>query len=291
MPSRRGQHRCLPPWVAGVAWALGAGLLSPSMAAISVVGQAFAESGHAFTFAAGACGPQLFVEWRDAEGTLAARESTTRGTTSPEGTTPESTKPDAQDWVHYRLERPNVGQSIEGRKRGRALTLTIERDGQRQVKRMTLSDGVIAGPLLIPRLQSALPALREGQSLELDYLIADQAAVLRLRVEREPQLGRAYSAEAKFEQGHVRLRMEAASPWMRPFVPQTWLTFDARGELTQMEGRLLPLQGSVRRPLPLTGVLNVSSLNSESALAASIGSSLASSLMAMQSSCNRADLT
>ncbi len=246
------------------------------MAATSVVGQAVADSGQAFTFAAGACGPQLFVEWRDGEGTLAARESTTR----------ESTTSEAQDWVYYRLERPNVGQSIEGRKQGRELTLTIERDGQRKVKRMTLSNGVIAGPLLIPRLQSALPALREGQSLELDYLIADQAAVLSLRVERE-----AHSGQANLGQGKVRLRMEAASPWMRPFVPHTWLTFDARGELTQMEGRLLPLQGSVRRPLPLTGVLNVSSLNSESALAASIGSSLASSLMAMQSSCNRADLS
>jgi hypothetical protein len=251
------------------------------MAATSVVGQAVADSGQAFTFAAGACGPQLFVEWRDGEGTLAAREITTR----------ESTMSEAQDWVYYRLERPNVGQSIEGRKQGRELTLTIERDGQRKVKRMTLSNGVIAGPLLIPRLQSALPALREGQSLELDYLIADQAAVLRLRVEREAHSGQAHSRQANLGQGQVRLRMEAASPWMRPFVPQTWLTFDARGELTQMEGRLLPLQGSVRRPLPLTGVLNVSSLNSESALAASIGSSLASSLMAMQSSCNRADLS
>ena len=243
-----------------VAVALGA---SPTTAFTHMVGEAVTDSGKRFSFSTGQCGQRLFVEWRDPQGRLAASEDV------------ELT---ADDWSRYRLERPTIHQKIIGSVVGHELTLDIERDGVIERKQVTLKAPLVAGPLLIRRLQRALPTLRAGEPLELDYLIADQATVLRLRIQRERDTGGPLLGSVTAGVGILRVRVQAASPWMRPFVPETWLTFDAEDELITMRGRLLPLEGSASRPQPLAGVLNLHPLAS-------------SSLRAMQSSCNRRSLS
>ena len=243
-----------------VAQSLGA---SPTTASTHIMGEAIADSGKRFSFSAGQCGQRIFVEWRDTEGQLAAREEV------------ELT---AEGWSRYRLERPTIHQKIIGSVVGRELTLDIERDGVFERNQVTLKRPLVAGPLLIRRLQAALPTLRAGETLELDYLIADQAVVLRLRIQRERDTGGPLVGSMTEGAGVLRVRIQAASPWMRPFVPETWLTFDAEDELIAMRGRLLPLEGPASRPQPVAGVLNLHQLAS-------------SSLTAMQSSCNRPALS
>lgn len=244
-------------------WVVAALGAAPTTASTHIVGEAVTDSGKRFAFSAGQCGQRLFVEWRDAQGRLAAIEDV------------ELT---AGDWSSYRLERPTIHQKIIGSVVGRELTLQIERDGVLERKQFTLKAPLVAGPLLIRRLQAALPTLRAGEPLELDYLIADQASVLRLRIQRERDAGQGLFGSVTDGADILRVRIQAASPWMRPFVPETWLTFDAEDELITMRGRLLPLEGSASRPQPLAGVLNLHPLAS-------------SSLRAMQSSCNRRSLS
>lgn len=250
-----------------VAAVLGASL--PTVAATTLLGDAKAENGQSFAFAAGQCAHGLFVEWRDDAGRLAAREEVSLS---------------GESWTHYRLERPNVGQMIEGVRVGDRLRLITHRQGERKEYEISVTDAVVAGPLLIRRLQAALPSLRQGEPLELDYLIADQAATLRLKVQRVETLPATRAA------GSVRLRMEAASPWMRPFVPQTFLTFDARGELVAMQGRFLPLAGTASRSQPLAGVLSLRPATFDGVVDGALNSSR-QSLVAMQSSCNMTDLS
>ena len=220
----------------------------PSVAATTLLGDAKAESGQSFAFAAGQCAHGLFVEWRDGAGRLAAREEVSLM---------------GQSWSHYRLERPNVGQVIEGVRVGDRLTLVTT---------------------------------RQGEPLELDYLIADQGATLRLKIQRveidpRTRAGAGTGAgRATHAAGSVRLRMEAASPWMRPFVPQTFLTFDARGEFVAMQGRFLPLAGTASRSQPLAGVLSLRPATFDGAVDGALNSGR-QSLVAMQSSCNMTDLS
>lgn len=251
--------------VVAVALALWATAAYPA----TLIGDAKAESGQSFVFAAGPCSEGLSVEWREASGGLAAREKVAL---------------EGAGWVRYRLERPNVGQLIEAQRVGNRLNLRHVRDGKVKEQQLTVSDDLVAGPLLIRRLQAALPRLRAGGLLELDYLIADQGAVLRLRIQRDTgkrDAGPLGVVEAPLPAGLVRLRMEAASPWMRPFVPQTFLTFDAQGELAVMEGRFLPVGGTAERAQPLAGVLNLRPMTFDPA----------QSLVAMQSICNSPDLS
>lgn len=253
----------------------------PSVAATTLLGDAKAESGQSFAFAAGQCAHGLFVEWRDGAGRLAAREEVSLM---------------GQSWSHYRLERPNVGQVIEGVRVGDRLTLVTTRQGERKEQALSVTDEVVAGPLLIRRLQAALTTLRQGEPLELDYLIADQGATLRLKIQRveidpRTRAGAGTGAgRATHAAGSVRLRMEAASPWMRPFVPQTFLTFDARGEFVAMQGRFLPLAGTASRSQPLAGVLSLRPATFDGAVDGALNSGR-QSLVAMQSSCNMTDLS
>lgn len=264
-----------------VAAVLGASL--PTVAATTLLGDAKAENGQSFAFAAGQCAHGLFVEWRDEAGRVAAREEVSLS---------------GESWSQYRLERPNVGQVIEGVRVGDRLRLITHRQGERKEQEISVTDEVVAGPLLIRRLQAALSQLRQGEPLELDYLIADQGATLRLKVQRvesNPGPGTGMgpgtgAGRATRAAGSVRLRMEAASPWMRPFVPQTFLTFDARGELVAMQGRFLPLAGTASRSQPLAGVLSLRPATFDGAVDGALNSGR-QSLVAMQSSCNMTDLS
>lgn len=225
----------------------------------TLIGDARAENGQSFSFAAGPCREGLYAEWHDAEGLIVAREKVAL---------------EGAGWVRYQLERPNVAQFIEASRVGNRLRIDSRRNGKSKRQEITVNDDLVAGPLLIRRLQAALPRLRAGEAIELDYLIADQAAVLKLKIQRET----AANTVLPLATGSVRLRMEAASPWMRPFVPQTFLTFDATGELAAVQGRFLPLAGTAERSQPLAGVLSLRFAGSES-------------LVAMQSICNSPDLS
>lgn len=257
-------------WRVGVVAVALAGAAN-GLAATSLLGDAKAENGQSFAFVAGQCGPGLFVEWRDRQGALAAREEVSLS---------------GERWTHYRLERPNVGQLIEGSRSGGRLTIRNHRDGKVKVQDIAVTEDVVAGPLLIRRLQAQWPRLSAGKAVELDYLIADQAATLRLRIQRDVAVSGPLSGAWPAFGDTVRLRMEAAQPWMRPFVPQTWLTFDARGNLIAMQGRFLPLAGTRTRQEPLTGLLSLRSANfGEDARGDG------ESLVSMQSICNMRDLS
>lgn len=69
---------------------------------------------------------------------------------------------------------------------------------------------------------------------------------LRLTAERDVAVG-----------GGVTVRVAAASPMLRPFVPATLLRFSVEGALLAVSGRLLPHLGTARAPRPVDGELRV----------------------------------
>jgi hypothetical protein len=167
--------------------------------------------------------------------------------------------------VRYRLQRPTVAQDVVATREGESLRLVIRNGESRKQITLATTQTVLAGPMLVDHLSEKLPRLRAGKAVEFDYLVPDHGLVLRLRATLE---GSARTSES-------RVRVEAASLLMRPFVPNTKLVFDDSGVLRLMSGRLLPQLGDVTKPKSLDGVLRVKTVN------------VSGDPSSMQSTCNR----
>jgi len=233
-------------------------MLAPAMSAASTLIFGSAEvtgktgRGLQFDFSGGRCDDWGFSDWRDAEGVLVAREELRyRG----------------DEWLQYRLERVNVGQSISVSRDGELIEVDIREPRKQRRVRLHVEGEVYAGPTLITRIQEALPELRRGRVVELQYLVAEQAMIIGLRA----------TSTASGAGGHTNVRIEASSALLRPFVPTTWVRFDARGDFLGMQGRLLP---QVERAAGLDGVIRIDS----PVRAASLNAPNTS--ISMKSSCN-----
>jgi hypothetical protein len=220
---------CSPAVVlAELPWVDGARLEGEARVAAGSVPGALARS---LRFSAYRCGSLIGSEWRDESGLLNAREEVELRHGDPTG------------FVRYRLTRGNVGLHVEAWHEGDRVRLRIHTGDQSREVRLAASRSLLAGPMLVLHAQRVLPELRAGRESRVEYLLADRGALLGLRLsaaERSP--GRA-----------TRVRVEAASMLARPFVPVTWLEFDAAGRFAGMTGRLLPQAGSMEEPVPLDG--------------------------------------
>jgi hypothetical protein len=207
-----------------------------------------------FDFYGGRCEEFGFSDWRDADGALVAREELRyRG----------------DDWISYRLERLNIGQSVAASREGEVIEVEIREPRKQRRVRLHVEGEVYAGPTLITRIQAALPELRRARPVEIQYLVAEQAMVIGLRA----------TATASGAGGLTNVRIEASSALLRPFVPTTWLRFDARGDFLGMQGRLLP---QAERAAGLDGIIRIEPSSQQSAVR-----NAANAPASMKSSCNK----
>lgn len=231
-------------------WLIAIIVLMPGMALAAAAGDGPVESGRIegvasgqgvdlgqrWNVAAWQCGPRLGIEWRTPDGRLSASEDVVLDAATP------------GRLALYRLVRENIGQQVEGVVRDGVLELEIRSAGSTRRARVTATPGLLAGPMLVRHAQRNLDALRLGRELKVDYLLGERAAViaLRLTAERDAAVG-----------GGVTVRVAAASPILRPFVPETLLRFSVEGALLAVSGRLLPHLGTARAPRPVDGELQV----------------------------------
>jgi len=209
-----------------------------------------AGDGARFRFDAWRCQNEVRSRWRGGDGRVVAEEELAF---------------EGERWVRYRLQRPTVAQDVVATREGESLRLVIRNGESRKQITLATTQTVLAGPMLVDHLSEKLPRLRAGKAVEFDYLVPDHGLVLRLRATLE---GSARTSES-------RVRVEAASLLMRPFVPNTKLVFDDSGVLRLMSGRLLPQLGDVTKPKSLDGVLRVKTVN------------VSGDPSSMQSTCNR----
>lgn len=231
------------------------------MSGLPLLALAFVLSGDAQVVAGAGEGPRFRVDawrcqnevhsrWRGGDGRVVAEEELAF---------------EGERWVRYRLQRPTVAQDVVATREGESLRLVIRNGESRKQITLATTQTVLAGPMLVDHLSEKLPRLRAGKAVEFDYLVPDHGLVLRLRATLE---GSARTSES-------RVRVEAASLLMRPFVPNTKLVFDDSGVLRLMSGRLLPQLGDVTKPKSLDGVLRVKTVN------------VSGDPSSMQSTCNR----
>jgi hypothetical protein len=112
--------------------------------------------------------------------------------------------------------------------------------------------------------QQHLAKLRNGRTLQVDYLLPELHRVLEMRLK-----GASYGTG-----GSTRVEVIAASPFLRPFVPTTIFEFDAAAQFVALTGRLTPQLGTVRQPVAIDGKLT-----------------LGAPLCKLSSSCNNKELT
>jgi hypothetical protein len=191
------------------------------------------DQGLRFELLAGRCGALGYTEWRDSEGLPVAREEILYDGDD-----------DGAHWLRYRMERLAVGQDVLAERHGDFIRLDIREGARRREVRLKVKGQLLAGPMLITSLQSQLRELRRGKSIDINYLVAEQALVMGLRATRI-----AYGTD-----GFTNVRIEASSALLRPFVPTTLFIFDQDGYFIGMQGRLLPQKN---RSSPLNGVVNV----------------------------------
>lgn len=208
----------------------GVGTLALSL---MMVGEGRAQ-GWRFDFEAWRCADTLQSAWRGDDGRLVAAEKLDF---------------EGERWVRYRMQRLPVAQDVVAVREGNMVGITIRNgDSSRQVMLRAAAD-LQAGPTLVSHLAGMASRLPLRQSIEFDYLIAEQGMVLRLRA----------AAIARAADGSTTLKLEAASMLLRAVVPSTTLRIDARGALTELSGRLLPQVGDVTKPKSLDGVLRIRS--------------------------------
>lgn len=229
----------LPLWLAvGGPWASAATLVGDAEVTTAVA------RGARFAVGAGRCGDAVVSEWRDADGRVVAHEQV-----------------DLQHeaWVRYRLRRDAVRQDVQAVRERDRVRVRIRNGGRERTVSLPAEAELIAGPLLVPFLQSRLAELRRGEPIEFAYLVADQGLTLQLRasLQQGNSVGGARAVGIADSSGHTTVRLEAASLLMRPFVPPTVLEFDGGGQFVAMRGRLLPQLGPVDKPQSLDGVMQV----------------------------------
>lgn len=194
--------------------------LAPGTAGELVEGEARAEgdraSGGDYRFRVERCANALRSEWRSSRGELVAWD--------------EVQLVDGQ-LLRYRLVRPHLGQDITRSGAGRGA-----------------ADGLpeLAGPMLIEYARGALPALREGHTRRVRYLVAETGMWLPLRL-------RATQVAA----GSTSVTVEGAHAWLRPLVPRATLEFDASARFVGMRGQILPQAGSGTHPEPIAAQVRV----------------------------------
>lgn len=179
------------------------------------------------------CTRQVTLEWRVPSHGLVATEELVA---------------DGANWSRYRLTRDNLTASFEARRHGDAIDLVMQRgDGKppQRKKFLGVSTGVLVGPALAVYLHDNLAILHRGSPLDFDFLVVDHALILGLRA-RPIDYG---------TDGSIRVKVEASSPLMRPFVPTTTMIFAPDGKLSSLSG-MLPLQdGTPRQPISLEGTV------------------------------------
>ena len=189
--------------------------------------------GATLTALARRCMRMVTMEWRLPSHGLAATEELVA---------------DGANWSRYRLTRDNLAASFEAQRRGDAIELVLQRgDGKppQHKKFLGVPQGVLVGPALAVYLHDNLASLRRGSSLDFDFLVVDHALILGLRA-RPIDYG---------TDGSIRVKVEASSPLMRPFVPTTTMIFAPEGKLSSLSG-MLPLQdGTARQPISLEGTV------------------------------------
>lgn len=223
--------------------ALGALVLSLAIMGEVEVSQG-AWHGTRMAFEARRCGGSLHSAWHRDDGRLVAEEELDFI---------------GERWSRYRLHRPNVALEVVARRDAEGIQLAIRQGAHRRTLTLRGAESVVAGPALVTHLASLLPLLRSGKTGEFDFLVADQGLVLRLRARAsaKPSPKTSTKSSAVAGDGITAVRLEAASPLLRPFVPPTVLQFDARGALLSMEGRLVPQAGDAKNPQSLDGVLRI----------------------------------
>lgn len=153
---------------------------------------------------------------------------------------------DGSNWSLYRLTRDNLAASFEARRHGDSIDLVAQRgDGKPPQRKRLLGvpKGVLVGPALAVYLHDNLASLRRGVALEFEFLVVDHGLILSLRA-RPTDYG---------TDGSIRVKVEASSPLMRPFVPTTTMIFAPEGKLSSLTG-MLPLQdGTARQPVSVEG--------------------------------------
>ena len=233
-------------------------VLSVAVLSLVITGEAEiyqgAWHGTRMAFEAWRCGSAMQSAWRASDGRVVAEEELAF---------------DGERWVRYRLHRPNVALEVVARREADGVRLTIRQGSDTRQVSLRSAGELIAGPTLVTHLAGSLPRLRAGKTAEFDYLVADHGMVLRLRAK---STGGAVG-------GIASIRLEAASPLLRPFVPPTTLQFDERGELLSMSGRLVPQAGDVKNPQSLEGVLRIRPVT------------LAANAPRMQYSCHKGDVS
>jgi len=191
-----------------------------------------AQRGTRMAFEAQRCGDSMRSVWRDAEQRIVAEEDLLFV---------------GERWVRYRLQRLNVGVDVTAQRETDGIRVTIRRGEATREVRLRSAESLMVGSTLVSFLAAAMPNLRAGRTVDFDYLVADRGTSVRLR--------------AKLVSGAAprgaAVRLEAASPMLRPFVPPTQLQFDERGELQSMAGRLVPQGGDATNPQSLEGVLRL----------------------------------
>lgn len=211
--------------------------------------------GTRFHLEAWTCSSGLVSRWWDIDASLVAQETM---------------RIDSGRWVEYRLERPAAAQQILARREGDTIHIDFRQGDRVKTRIVRASRDVLAGPSLVSFLAERLPSLRRGEGLRLDFLVPEHALVITLRAQQAGLL----------PDGRINVRLEAENPWVRPFVPTTYLTFDSADQFVSLRGRLVPVSLRAGRLDPLDGILTVQASDVARPRVAS-----------MQSGCNTRSLT
>ncbi len=210
-------------------------LAGDSLTGDSLAGDALAvQDGEAFAFSwqVTQCGGTLRTEWRESGGKIVASDEVVFGSAGVQ---------------RYEILRPGYGHDLQVQREARGFAIRTRTGQGREHADFVAIDSraVLAGPMLVTYAIDKLAELRAGAVLQIRYLIPERAKVivLQLRV----------VAAASGDRAEVEVR--AASPWLRPFVPQTVMRFAADGRFVGMTGPLLPLGGPIESPASLHGEL------------------------------------
>jgi hypothetical protein len=218
-------------------WVLGLGLAVAAQAGDAMVGTFIygsaeptvspSEARYAhLSFEFERCGALVRTRWFDASHVLLAAD--------------ELQAP-SERLTRYRLWRANIGQWTDMKREGTSLSIERHDAGAVHSVRLTVGEDVAAGPMLVLTAVQRHAQIESGIPLQVSYAVPEQLATYDLNLSR--------MISPAGTPGGI---LVTASSWLiRPFMHPVEFYFDARGELTRMRGRVLPVMGTAAHPEPM----------------------------------------